>query len=202
MLVALTGTPGVGKTTVSDLAGRLRPGARVVHLGDWLAEAGLLAERDPARGSFEVDTRRMRRAFRLAHADVPAGTTVLVESHLAHHLDVDACLLLRVDPATLHRRLSARGWSEAKVRENVEAEALDVLAAEVRDHFGGDACDGPLAPDEKPWALELDATTMPPEAVAAAVWEAVDAGGRASGEGFKWRAVGSVAWPLDALPWL
>jgi adenylate kinase len=72
-----------------------------------------------------VDVRRLAR--RLPADD---GARVAYEGHLAHLLPVDAVWVVRCDPAVLRGRLEGRGYPEAKVRENLEAEALDLILQE------------------------------------------------------------------------
>lgn len=180
MRLALTGVPGTGKTT---LARALAPRCPVVHLGDLAAEAGLLGEQDAARGSFVVDMDELAEALN-ARLDVsPDARPVVVEGHYAHEMDVDAVVLLRCDPLVLVERLRARGWSEPKVRENVEAEALDVLAQEVLD-------------TGLP-AVEIDATRVPVDTLADEVWAIAESGAQA----LKGRPVGAANWSLGSLPW-
>jgi adenylate kinase len=179
MRIALTGVPGTGKTTVAKaLAAR---GARIVHLNEFAAKHKLLGDADPERGSLEVDLDALNEAV-LEH--VPdSRALVVLEGHFAHELDVDLVVLLRVDPLVLVDRLRARGWSEAKVRENVEAEALDVLAGEVIETG---------IP-----AAEVDASHLGVEDVADMVWTIAENGP----EAFKGATVGSLAWSLETLPW-
>jgi adenylate kinase len=174
---ALTGVPGTGKTAIADaLATRIL----VLRLGDVAREAGLLTERDEARsGTFVVDLDALAEAVARR-----APATCLLEGHYAHEMDVDAVVLLRCDPRALVERLRARrGWSEAKVRENVEAEALDVLAAEVLN-------------TGLP-AREVDTTRLSVEEAARAVWDIVEAGP----EALKGDPVGNARWKLEDLPW-
>jgi len=175
--IALTGVPGTGKTTIADA---LSDRAHVVHLGDFARDAGLLTEKDDARGSFIVDLDAL--AERVASVVSPEGV-ILLEGHYAHEMDVDRIVLLRCDPRVLVERLRARGWSEAKVRENVEAEALDVLAAEVLDR--------------RLPAAELDVTAGSVDEAARAVWDIVVS----PPEALKGARVGAARWPLEALPW-
>jgi adenylate kinase len=148
--IALTGTPGTGKTTVAD---RLTGPFEVVHLGDLVRAEGLWSERDPDRGSLVVDLDAV--ADRLA-AREPDGP-VLVESHLAHRLDADRVVVLRCRPDRLRERLAGRDEPPATVAENAESEALDVILAEAVERHGRDA------------VHEIDTTDRGPAAVADAV---------------------------------
>lgn len=134
MRVALTGTPGTGKSAVA--AALSRRGVAVLSLHDEAARAGLLTARDRRRGSFEVDVRALDRAVAKRAKALGARGPLVLEGHLAHHLTVDRALVLRCPPGLLARRLRRRGWSEAKVRENVCAEAVGVIATEAVMHLG------------------------------------------------------------------
>lgn len=182
-IVALTGVPGTGKTTI---ASALQEKARVVHLNDFARDAGLLHELDEARGSFVVDVDALAERLNDALRGVQRGV-VLVEGHFAHEMDADLVVLLRCDPLVLVERLRARGWAEGKVRENVEAEALDVLAGEVLD----------LAEGVGVRAVEVDVTRLGVEEAAEAVWGIVESDPQA----LKGDRVGTARWSLESLPW-
>ena len=117
MRVAVTGTPGTGKTTAVGLVGTE---INVIHLNDLVREEGLTEGTDEDRDSLYVDLDAV--SERLADRD-----DILVESHLAHYLDVDRVIVLRCRPESLEARLLERGESETKATENAEAEALDVI---------------------------------------------------------------------------
>ena len=139
MRVALTGTPGTGKSAVA--ATLSRRGVAVLVLHDEAARAGLLTHRDRRRGAFEVDVGALdraveRRAEALSRAGRTGGGPVVLQGHLAHHLSVDRVLVLRCPPALLARRLRRRGWPERKVRENACAEAVGVIATEAVVRLG------------------------------------------------------------------
>jgi adenylate kinase len=186
MRVAVTGTPGTGKTTATE---RLETDLEVVHLNDLVREEGLTTGEDPERGSLVVDLE--------AVADRLAGREdVLVESHLAHHLDVDRVIVLRCHPERLRERLLERGESQQggntgagsaepprtpnptvgetaesaepprtlprKARENAEAEALDVVLAEAVDEHGLET------------VYEIDTTDRDPGAVAGEIEAVLD----------------------------
>ena len=132
MRLALTGTPGTGKTQVGRALER--SGFRVVWLNEEAARAGAVVGRDARRGALEVDVRRLDRwvSKNLAGVESP----VILEGHLSHHLGVDRAVVLRCAPRVLARRLRRRGWSERKVRENTCAEALGVIVTEAVGRLG------------------------------------------------------------------
>ena len=120
--VALTGTPGTGKTSVArHLARRWR-----VEEVAALASAGRPAP--SRRGPTLVDLGRMRR--REAHRP-RAERPDLYVGHLAHLLPCRAAIVLRCHPVELDRRLrAARRGTDRERRENVAAEATDVVLIE------------------------------------------------------------------------
>ncbi len=134
MRVALTGTPGTGKSAVG--AALSRRGVPVLSLNAEAARAGLLGARDQRRGSFEVDVHALDRAVSKRAKAFPQAAPLVLEGHLAHFLSVDCALVLRCPPPLLARRLRRRGWAEPKVRENVCAEAVGVIATEAVERLG------------------------------------------------------------------
>ncbi|UPW00059.1 adenylate kinase family protein [Halorussus gelatinilyticus] len=126
MRVAVTGTPGTGKTSAVEA---LETELEVVHLNDLIRDEDLWEERDEERDSLVADLDAI--AERLDGCE-----DLLVESHLAHHLDADRVVVLRCHPEELERRLTERGESEAKAEENAESEALDVILSEAVNAHG------------------------------------------------------------------
>ena len=155
MRVAVTGTPGTGKTTAVDL---LSTDLDVVHLNDVIRSEELTTGRDEARDSLVADLDAL--AEWLGDRD-----DVLFESHLAHHLPADRVVVLRCHPEALARRLSERGEPDAKCQENADSEALDIVLSEAIDRHGEGA------------VYEVDTTDRSAETVAAEI-AAVIAGER------------------------
>ena len=161
MLVALTGTPGTGKTSVAKV---LKEKYSVIHLNE-LKEFYL--DYDEERGSYEVDIEGLRRKF----SSFEHSGTVILEGHFSHEMPVDIVIVLRCLPDELRRRLEKRKYPEEKVRENVEAEAMGLITAESIGIQGGDR------------VYEVDTTGIDKEEVARDVEEILN--GR--GERFKRR---------------
>jgi adenylate kinase len=118
MMYGISGTPGTGK---SAIAGELEDrGFPVLHLSDTTGRYVL--ESDPDRDTLVIDEERW--------ADEFPPFDGFVEGHLAHILACDRLIILRCRPDILADRLVERGYSREKVRENAEAEALDVVLIE------------------------------------------------------------------------
>ncbi len=119
MQIALTGTPGTGKTTIAALLPY-----KVIDINA-LVKGGMNFGTDPERGCLEADMDAL--AKHLAWLD--SDETQILEGHFSHHFP-DWSIVLRLSPAALKSRLEARGYSAEKIRENLEAEALDVILVE------------------------------------------------------------------------
>lgn len=135
MLIGLTGTPGTGKTSVSKLLEKKR-NWKVIHLNDLIKEKHLYTEIDEKRDAAIADMELIREYLRetidkneLKEEHEGENEVVIIESHLAHYI-VDIVIVLRTYPPELEIRLKTRGYSEPKIKENVEAEALDVILVE------------------------------------------------------------------------
>ncbi|MFD1588555.1 adenylate kinase family protein [Halorientalis brevis] len=144
MRVAVTGTPGTGKTTATDL---VESDLDVIHLNEVIKSEDLSLREDAERDTLVADMDAVEEW--LGDRD-----GVIVDSHLAHHLPVDKVVVLRCQPEELEGRLTERGESEAKAEENAESEALDIVLSEAVENHGLEA------------VYEIDATDRSPEAVA------------------------------------
>ena len=124
MLIAITGTPGVGKSTVSKI---LAHRFRVVDIHSYAEEHGLFEEYDEEAGSYDVDVEKLNDSIL---SERFPEEHVFLDGHLSHFVDCDIIIVLRCDPRILSERLKARGYDEKKVLENVQAEVLDVILGE------------------------------------------------------------------------
>lgn len=168
--VALTGTPGTGKTGVA----KLLKGWKVVDLNALITRDRLWRSRDARRGAKVVDVEQLREAVATERGPV------IFEGHLAHELPVDLAIVMRCAPSELARRLRARGWPAAKIRENMEAEAVDVILIEALARC--------------PEVCEIDTTGLMIPQVAAAIQEVL------AGEREKYRP-GRIDWSDEVLRW-
>jgi len=153
--VAVTGTPGTGKTTATE---RVGTDLDVIHLNAVIEREEFSRGVDEQRDSTIAD-------LEAVESWLDGRDDVLVESHLAHYVPADRVIVLRCHPETLEQRLTERGESPESARENAESEALDVILTEAVDRHGTDS------------VYEIETTDRSPDAVADEI-EAVIAGDR------------------------
>jgi len=165
MIVAITGTPGVGKTSVCSHLREL--GFQVIDINK------LVSERfhkgfDNKRRCFVADLRKLRKHIKRIHKsaakekqDSSRKHILLLDSHISHLLHPDVAIVLRANPLELAERLRRKGFEERKIKENVQAETLDVVLVE--------------AVERCKFVYEIDTTGKSVEAVAECVREILSA---------------------------
>ncbi|MCX8172730.1 MAG: adenylate kinase family protein [Archaeoglobaceae archaeon] len=114
-MIALTGTPGCGKSAVAEEL--KRRGYKVINIKEF-AKKHRCARK--LGSEIIIDVERLSRY----------GFDGIVEGHLSHLLKPEIAIVLRCNPLVIKERLMARGWEYDKVMENVEAELIDVILFE------------------------------------------------------------------------
>ena len=134
MIVALTGTPGTGKTTVCGILGehsQYRKQFHIIDLNKIVLGEKLYSGKDETRDTYEADMDKLEERVKQVISEVPQGMDIIMEGHLSHLLPADAIIVLRTHPVALRKRLGKRkNYSFSKVKENANAEALDVILVE------------------------------------------------------------------------
>lgn len=123
MKLAITGTPGVGKTTVAEMVSDLT-GWPLLDTNKLLT-TDYVVEKDVDREAFMVDIER-------AASETKLPADCVLDGHLSHFFSVDFVIVLRCRPKELQMRLESKVWAQAKVEENIEAEAMDMISDEAR----------------------------------------------------------------------
>ena len=152
MIIALTGTPGTGKTTVCDyISGhsKYRKQYSIINLNKLILEKRIYTGKDEKRDSYDADMERLRELVVQIIVQTRPGMDIIMEGHLSHFLPADAVIVLRASPVALRKRLGKRHrYSYEKIKENANAEALDVILVESvernRKVFEIDTTDTPL----------------------------------------------------------
>ncbi len=152
VVILITGTPGTGKSTVSELLSAKLHGEHV-ELTHLVKEGGLKQGWDETRATMIADLKALRHA--LANIIGATKKSVIVDGHYSPDVvsreEVTLTVVLRRAPWVLREELRARGYSVRKIRENVEAELLGTCLVEA------------LAVQDHDKVCEIDTTGMTPE---------------------------------------
>ena len=138
MIIFISGTPCTGKTTISEaLSSTLN--YDLIKINDLAIENNLVLGIDDEKGYKIIDIDALDE---LLLEIISAKDNLIVEGHLSHLCHgADKMIVLRCRPEILEKRLALRNYSEAKIRENLEAEALGVCSAESVDIYEDKVCE-------------------------------------------------------------
>ncbi len=120
MKLIITGTPGVGKTSLArELAAR--ENWPLVEVNELVSQLGCYKR---VGGEKEVDLRVLQSALKKI---LSKQKNAVVEGHLLceFNLPADKVSVLRANPKALVSRLEKRGYSKQKIDENLFSEFLD-----------------------------------------------------------------------------
>ena len=128
--LALTGTPGVGKTTISSLLADV--GYQVETVQDIAQRFGCIDDVDSEDGARPIDIDDLNTQIHSEWKNDPIKS-IVVDGHLSHFLPVDCVVILRCSPSVLRKRLTGRSYAEQKISGNVDWEILGSAWAEMDD---------------------------------------------------------------------
>lgn len=121
MIIIITGTPGTGKTTIAkSLSEKL--GLRYVEGKRIIEKRELKEGYDKVLDALIVDEKKLAREFE-------KEDNAVIDSHLSYFMNskkVDLCVVLRCNTRELIRRMEERKYKPEKMRENVQAEIMNV----------------------------------------------------------------------------
>lgn len=153
--IILTGTPGVGKTTHAEQLARAT-GLKHVSVNQIVKDEGFHEGKDEETGSWIVDEDKVYCVFLpfkpyfILICLIPQLLDYLEERKIAEEggsiLDWHACdlfperwidlvVVLRCDSTVLYDRLTARGYKDKKLDENMDSEIMQVLLDEAREAY-------------------------------------------------------------------
>lgn len=134
-VIAISGTPGSGKTTIANL---LKKGDReVINIGEFASQNGCVSSYDEMNKCDVIDGDLVIEKLR----EYLKGKThtIIVESHLADLVPeeyLDRCYVLEVQISDLVERLKERGYSEKKIADNKLSELMRDCYMYSLDAFG------------------------------------------------------------------
>lgn len=131
-VIFISGTPCTGKTTVSEVLSE-KLNWELVKINDLAISNNLILGIEEDKGYKIIDIDALNE---LLLEIISESGNLIVEGHLSHLCSgADKLIILRCRPEILEERLTLRNYSESKIRENLEAEALGVCSAESLDIY-------------------------------------------------------------------
>lgn len=159
--VIIAGTPGVGKTSVAK-ALSVKINGLHLDLSEIALSKNMISYYDELRESYVIDENRLIQEILETLSKVEV---VIIDTHYPEIVPnnvIDAVFIIRLHPSILYERLLNKKWSLRKVKENVLAEALSIVALNALEHFGVEKI------------FEIDSTGMSIEEVASTILDVME----------------------------
>ncbi|MHA2290370.1 MAG: adenylate kinase family protein [Promethearchaeota archaeon] len=127
-ILIVSGTPGTGKTTISNnISNYLK--AKVISLNELAISENLIENYDTKRETSVINNKKvinfLTNLIENYKKDDP--DFLIIESHFSDIVPIqyiNFVVVLRCDPDELYQRLKKRGYKKEKIRENVQSEIL------------------------------------------------------------------------------
>lgn len=132
-------------------------------MGELVEREGLYSHINSERDTKVADLDRL--IPRITELIERSEGVIIVEGHYADIVPssfVDIVIVLRTNPEVLSNRLEAKGWSERKVRENVQAEILGSCTFNALKAYGSEL------------VYEIDTTNLSEEEMVTMVLEIIN----------------------------
>ena len=147
--LVITGNPGVGKHTISDLFVKQDSSYEILDINKFAIENGFGKNVDDV---IEIDTTRLKDEIQRLVSDKS-----LIVGHLAPYVldeaNIDLVIILRKNPYDLIEIYKKRNYQNSKIKQNTGSEILGVIANDSIATFG------------KMKSFEIDTTNKTPEII-------------------------------------
>ncbi len=129
----ITGSVGTGKTTLAKKLAK-ETKAKYVDVNEVIKENKLSEGYDRKRNCKIIDVKKLNKV--LIKMIRTSKEDMIIDSHMSHFLPpkyVDLCIVTKCTIRKLRNRLKKRGYSKAKIEENINVELFDVCYNEAKE---------------------------------------------------------------------
>lgn len=138
VIIAISGTPGVGKTTIANkLSNKLK--CKCISITEFIKREEIYDDWDPKLETHIVDEIKLKNALNVYIDKLLRDEECLILEGLLADIIADiaeVAIVLRLHPIELHKRLEKRGYSSDKTRENVQSEILGTCTYHMKEVLG------------------------------------------------------------------
>lgn len=131
--ICVSGSVGTGKTTLAKKLSK-KLNYSYIDVSKLVKKDKLYDGYDRKRRCYIVDTKKLNK--KLIGLINKKDKGIIIDSHLSHYLPkkyVDLCIITKCNLKELQKRLKKRGYSMAKIQENLECEIFDVCLNEAKE---------------------------------------------------------------------
>ena len=134
-VIAVTGTPGTGKTTISKKLAKALKNCELINANDIVKEKRLFSSY-AEDGAMVVKMTRLNqeinRRVRSSRADF-----VIVDGHLLCEMKIDGAvaIVIREHLHTLLKRLKQRKYGRKKIEDNIVSEGIDYCGIRAANYY-------------------------------------------------------------------
>ncbi len=132
MIIAISGTPGTGKTFLSKKLSKTLK-YKYIDVKRLITKHKLSEGYDKKRHSKIVDERKLSKFLIKIIKD--SKDNIIIDSHMVHFIPkryIDLCIITRTDLKVLEKRLKRKRYNKAKIRENLDAEIFEICLSEAK----------------------------------------------------------------------
>ena len=133
-VIIVSGSIASGKTTLARLIAK-KYHAIYINVNDLIKNYKLYSSYNKKLESFNVNVNKLNKF--LINLIKNSKNNLVLDSHLTHYLPskyVDLCYVTKCELKELKKRLEKRKYSKEKIRENLDAEILDVCLTEALEN--------------------------------------------------------------------
>ncbi len=134
--IVITGTPGVGKSTISKIIAHRLPGIHI-DCGNVALNGGMTIEYNEKNKTHTIDEKKLSR--KLKEIITKYDSNIILEGHFIPRISgfkPDRVFVLRCHPKKIMDRLEEKNYSKRKIAENIAAEILDSCLKDAVKVFG------------------------------------------------------------------